>query len=110
MQIGKKYKIESDSLNVTLYERQVSRKTKQEYWTAIGYYSNPANALKALVDLKVNETGLREFKIVVDRISELHTLIDGLDLSRDALQSVRKPLEASGSSRLPRKVGVKKCK
>jgi hypothetical protein len=109
MKIGKKYKIESDAMNVTLLERHVSQKTKVEYWATIGYYSTPANALKAPVDLKVNETGLKDLKVVVERIEELKKLINGLNLSRDSLQSKSSPLKKKSNDNLPsRKAGVKK--
>ena len=108
MLIGKKYKIEADSLNVILYERGVSRKSKQEYWKLIGYYSSPTNALKALIDLKVSETGLRELKVVVELIEELKRLIDGLGLSLETLQSVTKPSKSSMNGNLPMKRRVRK--
>lgn len=75
MLIGKDYKIESDSLNVTLSKRHVSKKG-QEYWTAVGYFSNVKNALKALVNLGVKETSLKDIKTVNQKQDELYSLID----------------------------------
>jgi len=81
MLIGKDYKIEADSLNVTLYERRISKKTQKEYWLAIGYFSRFGNALKSLVDLRVRGTGLRDFNTVCQKQDELYKLIDGLEVS-----------------------------
>ena len=53
MDIGKKYKIEGDSYNYTLSKRQVNKKTGEEYWPQIAYFSSMANALDYLVDLEV---------------------------------------------------------
>ena len=81
MLIGKDYKVESDSLNVTLYKRGVSEKTGKEYWTSIGYFSRFGSALKALVDLELRETKLTDFNAVCQKQDELHTLIDSLKVS-----------------------------
>jgi len=64
MKIGKNYKVESDSLNVTLYKKKIVKKTGKEYWSAIGFYSSLRNALKGLVDLFVKETELKDFRTV----------------------------------------------
>ena len=81
MLIGKDYKVESDSLNVTLYERRVAKKTQNEYWIAIKYFSQFGNALKALVDLKVKETKLKDFRAVCQKQDVLYKLIDSLKIS-----------------------------
>lgn len=80
MLIGKEYKIESDSLNVTLSKKNKSKNTKEVYWVPVAYLSSKKNALKYLVDLKVRETDLADLKTVVKRQGELHRLIDGLKL------------------------------
>lgn len=74
MLIGKKWKIESDELNVTLYQKQ-SKEAKRE-WRAIGFYSTVANALKDLVNYDVRATGLKDLQTVVNKIDELKALID----------------------------------
>lgn len=81
MLVGKDYKIEADSLNVTLLKRGVSEKTQKEYWTSIGYFSRFGNALKSLVDLGVKETELKDFKVVCQKQEELYNLIDSLNIS-----------------------------
>ena len=79
MLIGKKYKIEADSLNLTLYQRTVSKKTGAERWSVLGYFGKVQNALKFLVDSGVAETGLTEFRKIVTKQDELYKLIEGLD-------------------------------
>ncbi len=80
MLIGKDYKIESDSLNVSLYERRVSKEKQKEYWVAIKHFSSLGNALKALVDMKVKETKLLDFRTVREKQDELYNLIDNLKI------------------------------
>ena len=80
MLIGKDYKVESDSLNVSLYERRVTEKEQKEYWVAIKHFSSLGNALKALVDMKVKETKLENFRAVCEKQDELHKLIDSLKI------------------------------
>ena len=77
MSIGDKYKIESDSLNVTLYERAKS-KTSVTQWRSITYFSSLQNALEHLVDLEVAETGLKDLQTVVEKQNELYTLVKKL--------------------------------
>ena len=78
MLIGDKYKIESDSLNVTLYQKGTSKANGKVYWRPIDYFSCVENALKHLVDLEVAETGLKDFRTVVEKQKELYHLIKGL--------------------------------
>ena len=52
MKIGTKYQIISDSTNVTLQERGYNKTKKEHYWTNIGYFGNPRNALRFLVERK----------------------------------------------------------
>lgn len=79
MLIGERYKLESDSLNVTLYERAKSKNPRSTTWRAIGYFSSPQNALQYLVDLGVMETGMRDFAAVVKKQRELFDLISSLE-------------------------------
>ena len=78
MLMGNKYKIESDSLNVTLYLKGTSKANSKVYWRPIAYFSCVENALKHLVDLKVAETGLKDFHAIVEKQKELYQLIRGL--------------------------------
>jgi len=74
LKIGKKYKIEADELNVTVYQHHLS-KTGGEYWRPIGYFTTPANALKFLVDLEVKRTELKDLETVTKKQEELYQLI-----------------------------------
>ncbi len=74
MLIGKDYKIETDKLNVTLSKGHISKKGV-ESWYEIGYFSSIQNALKHLVNLEVQETGLKDIRTVIAKIEELYKLI-----------------------------------
>jgi hypothetical protein len=79
MLIGDKYKVESDTLNVTLYYKQKPRKSSEvERWRPFAYFSSPKCALKHLINLEVMETGLTDLKSVVEKIDELYRLVDTL--------------------------------
>ena len=79
MLIDDKYKVESDSLNVTLYYKQKPRKASQpERWRPLAYFSNPHNALHYLVEKEIMGTGMTDFKLVCEKIDELESLINAL--------------------------------
>ena len=83
VQINRNYKIESDSLNVILSKREVSKKSPGgERWRTFGYYSNCGSALKALVDMEIKGTGLKDLRTVVSKIQELEKMIDGANLGK----------------------------
>lgn len=90
MKIGKNHKIESDSLNVTLYRREVGKKDKSIRWRPIAYFSNVTNVLDHIVDMGVAETGLKDFQVVVEKQKELYQLIRSLQNSSEMLQRVRR--------------------
>lgn len=78
MNIGDKYKIESDELNVTLYEKYISEKGKNKgkpQWKRVSYHGNIEIALKSLVDKEINGTGLIDIKTVATKVEELKKLI-----------------------------------
>jgi hypothetical protein len=77
LEISKNYAIGSDELNITLYKRRVSENGKK-YYQALGYFSSCESALKALVDMEIKGTGLRDLEAVVSKIRELKEVIDGL--------------------------------
>ena len=89
MLIGDRYKIESDSLNVTLYQKGISKPNNNVYWRPIAYFSSVVNAFDHLVDQEVANTGLKDFKAVVEKQRELHQLIRGLKQGPKLLQHVR---------------------
>jgi len=91
MLLGKNYKIESDDLQVTLFERKVrsgkpsrfGRKVKpenigKEYWIPLGYYSNIRNALRGFINMELLKTGLKDVGIILDKIEELYKLIESI--------------------------------
>lgn len=89
MQIGEKYRIESDDLNVTLYCRMNPRKNRSGLsagWRAIGFFSNVKDALKHLVNLEVMETGMKDLETVVKKQEELFHLIKSLEMPPESAQ------------------------
>jgi len=80
MQIDKDWRIKSDSLNVVLEHRERvperGEKPEHDRWYVIGYYSSPKEALHAMVDQRVRDTGLKELKEIVQAIETVHNLID----------------------------------
>jgi hypothetical protein len=83
VQINRNYRLESDSLNVILNKREVSKKSPgNEHWRTVGYYSTCESALKALVDIEIKGTGLKGLEIVVSKIQELKQTIDGVNLRK----------------------------
>lgn len=80
MLVGDNYKVESDTLNVTLYHKEVSKKDNCTRWRPIAYFATVKNALSHLVGLEVNNTGLKDLRTVVKKIENLETLISGLEI------------------------------
>ena len=78
MIIGDKYKIESDNLNVTLYEKAKSKNPGIKAWQAIAFFSNPHTALHHLVTLGVMETKMKDLKTVCEKLDELYPLVNTL--------------------------------
>lgn len=95
MYINDKYKIESDPLNVILFQKiepkpkkkdeteedePLEENTKEPGWRPIGYYSNIKKALYGLIEHEINGTGFKEVQDIVDKIEELKQLILSLKL------------------------------
>jgi len=88
MLVGDKYKVESDSLNVTLYYKQKPRKASQpERWRPLAYFSNPHNALHYLIEKEIMGTGMADLKMVIEKINELYRLINTLQGLPELLES-----------------------
>ena len=92
MLIGKRYKIESDALNITLYEKKITEKGKKigtTYWDVIGYYATVEDALKGLVRLKVRESELKDLrkidKAFKDAIKEIESMLKSPQVSKKAV-------------------------
>ena len=84
MLVGDKYKVESDGLNVTVFEKAKPKKPGTVNWRAVAYLSTLKNALEYLVDLEVLKTGLKDFSTVVKKQDELYRLIASLKLPETA--------------------------
>ena len=88
MLIGKQFKIESDNLNVILYEKKTrkNKETKREYedWETMGYFATPKGALIELVNQKVRDTELKDLKTIVSKLEELEKLIRALPKASQA--------------------------
>ena len=87
MRINDEYNLTSDALNWILQKRFEKKKKKGEEdkpteygWKDIAFFPNPHMALKYMVDRDIRETGLEDFKMVLDKIEELHKVIESLNL------------------------------
>ena len=84
MLIGKDWKIESDKLNVTLSQRHTVEekgdKPKHDVWVVEGYFSSLKEALRALVNVSVRETELKDLKTITKKQDELYKLIENLEV------------------------------
>ena len=79
MQINKDWKIESDSMGIILYQRIVSKPTKEKpqgvgRWEPT-FHPTVEYALKELVRREVQETELKDLILVNKRLNELFELI-----------------------------------
>ena len=76
MRINKKYSIESDVLNVTVYEHSIVKEKGSENFgkevkKAVGYLTTIDQAFKFLVDREVKGTGMEDFNTIMNKIAEL---------------------------------------
>ena len=81
MRINKKYSIESDVLNVTVYEHSVvkekeSKNFGEEVKKAVGYLTTIDQAFKFLIDREVKGTGMEDFNTIMNKIAELRSDIE----------------------------------
>ncbi len=93
MLIGDMYKLESDEMNVTLFQKKLitgtgrgRRPTKKAigevYWIPTNYFSTPKSALEFIVNNEICKTGLRDLETVVKKEDELYKLIASLQIAR----------------------------
>ena len=79
MEIGIRYKIESNAKNVILYEKvkrkRLSTGGTYEDWREIGYYATVESALNGLIDQKVRDSELKDLKVVLKEISDLREMV-----------------------------------
>ncbi len=78
MLIGRKFKIESEDLNITLFKKNTSKKTGKDYWVAIGYFSTVKSALKEFADMGLRESKLKDLISVAKKQDEIYRLIKNL--------------------------------
>lgn len=82
MQVNENWKIESDADNVTLLQRRITQpkdadKAPKTTWKAY-YYGNVQQALKGLVTLELNATGLKSIEVIVKKQDEIFKLIESI--------------------------------
>ena len=88
MNIGTKYKLGADSLNIILYEKHKTKKNTV-HWKAIGFYSNPHNTLKSLADMKIKESQLKDLKTITQKQDEIYALISSLPITKSCVAHER---------------------
>ena len=76
MRINKKYSIESDVLNVTVYEHSIVKEEESENFgkevkKPVGYLTTIDQAFKFLIDREVKGTGMEDFNTIMNKIAEL---------------------------------------
>ena len=81
MKINEKYSIESDVLNVTVYEHSIVKEKGSENFgkevkKPVGYLTTIDQAFKFLIDREVKGTGMKEFNTIINKITELRSDID----------------------------------
>lgn len=78
MLINERYKLDSDTLGVTISE-SVKVRAGGARWQPKYYFSTPQNALKWLLTNEVMGTGMADLKTVCQKIDDLHRLVEGLE-------------------------------
>lgn len=76
MKINEKYSIESDVLNVIVYEHSIVKEkgTKnfgKEVKKPVGYLTTIEQAFKFLIDREIKGTGMKDFNVIMNKIVEL---------------------------------------
>jgi len=94
MEIGNRYRVETDGgLNVVVY-RKVKSKSGKETWCVEGYFATVKNALRHLVDAGVREAGLRDLRQVSQKQDELYRLIESLNLPGEPQTTTTRAIDA----------------
>ena len=79
MEIGNRYKIESNAKNFILYGKVKRKglKTGETYedWREMGYYATIESAFNGLIDQKVRDSELKDLKVVLKEISDLREMV-----------------------------------
>ena len=90
MIINKNWKIETDSLNLTLLKLRVVQDGKNkglEQWDADAYFAPTKegfkSAIKRLADQEVAATELKDINVVLKKQEELYTLIEKMEVNNE---------------------------
>ena len=81
MKNNEKYSIESDVLNVTVYEHSIVKEEESENFgkevkKPVGYLTTIDQAFKFLIDREVKGTGMKELNTIMNKITELRSDIE----------------------------------
>ncbi len=83
IKIGHRFKVESDAMNIILSKKvtRTRKDTGEKYidWEVVGYFSTPKGLLHELVNQGIRDTQLKDLKTIVNKLDELHALIDNLN-------------------------------
>lgn len=71
MILDEKYKIESEELNVTLYEK-VKKKNGNYDWQPVSYHLNFEQTYKYIINREINLTNMKDLETVLEKIQELN--------------------------------------
>jgi hypothetical protein len=82
MQINENWKIEADESQIFLYQRKITQskdtnEAPRTSWKRT-YYGNVQQALKSLVTVELNATGLKSIEIIVKKQDEIFKLIENI--------------------------------
>ncbi len=97
MEIGKDYKLESDTLNITLSKKRIAQRGIHEgevWWETLGYYATIGSALRDFADRCLGETELQELQQILKKQDEIYSLIESLHLD-EAVYRIPEPVESS---------------
>ena len=78
MKLNERYLIESDKLNVTVYEITVAKEGKkagEPIKKAVGYLTTVDQAYKFIVDREIKGTGMIDFETIMSKINEINEYI-----------------------------------
>lgn len=78
MKLNERYLIESDKLNVTVYEITVAKEGKkagEPIKKAVGYLTTVEQAYKFVIDREIKGSGMTDFETIMSKINELNEYI-----------------------------------
>lgn len=80
MLVGKKYKVESDALNVIVYVKEIAKKTREIRWRPIAYFSSVKYALCYFANLELKSTELQDLETISRKQEEILAVVNSLKL------------------------------